>query len=350
MGYFYEKMLEASAVADAIQDPDNVGNDLNEIEDAIMGDDGIEAHRDEIEDAVEGMIGDPVEEASMLIFESDYNFNQLMRAIGITELNEACAGREFFLEGENMKAFNDNVVKFFKDAWAALCRIFKNVYTGIKKLLPSKSKFIKNNLVKIRQGYDRSNWSVDMYDMDALADMTHFSFNVAANGVIAGDRAAIIKKVSGVDASTIKDMANKVTENVFKKATYSRDNASPELFNTAIKLSKDPVDLNDLERQHKRIKGIYEGYIKVVQGERLINDSDRKDMVENVNNIRFESNAVSKLYSIRLKAARQRNSQAWKLITKWAAAGGKKVEPSYNVAKPEGETKNESSFMDIDII
>ena len=187
-----------------------------------------------------------------------------------------------------------------------------------------------------------------MYDMDALGDMTHFSFDVAANGVITGDRAAIIKKVSGVDASTIKDMANKVTENVFKKTTYSRDNASSELFNTAIKLSKDPVDLNDLERQHKRIKQIYEGYIKVVKGERLINDSDRKDMVENVNNIRFESNVVNKLYSIRLKAARQRNSQAWKLITKWAAAGGKKVEPSYNVA--DNEPKNESGFMNIDII
>ena len=350
MGYFYEKMLEASAVADAIQDPDNVGNDLNEIEDAIMGDDGIEAHRDEIEDAVEGMIGDPVEEASVLIFESDYNFNQLMKAIGITELNEACAGREFFLEGENAKSFKEKVIQFFKDAWAKLCQITKNVIDGIKKMMPSKKKFIQDHLVQIRQGYNRSNWSVDMFDMEALSNDSFFQFN--PHDSTPDDHKEIIKKVSGIEAFDIKEMADRVTAELFKKTTYSSDNADSKLFNMAITLSRDPIDLNELKKQHKKIKAVYDGYIKMVKAQQLIDGAaDNKDVFKNINDIRFESTVVNKLYSIKLKAARKRNDQAWKLITHWASAGKKKVEPSYNVAKPEGEApKNESGFMNIDII
>ena len=366
MGYFYEKMLEASAVADAIQDPDNVGNDLNEIEDAIMGDDGIEAHRDEIDDAVEGMIGDPVEEASMLIFESNYNFNQLMKAIGIAELNEACAGRDFFLEGENEKTFKEKVVEFLKTAWAKLCKIYKDVTDFIKKSLPTKKNYITNNREAIERGF-KTDWSVEMFDMDALANDKYFQFKSPKD--YAGDRtsdekADIIHHVSGgVIASDIKELESKVTADLFKKVTYTSKDTN--LLEMAINLSQSPVDISELEKKHRIIKNLYSKYITAVKADHNANrdmntgkrDMTRAETTAFVDLIRFESSVVNKLYSIKLKASKARNNQAWQLVQSWKKAGSTKKSFGFGKKKDNAEANNtttvsttENSFMNIDII
>ena len=171
MGIFYNKLMESSAV----QDPDDIGIDLDAIEDNIMGDDGIEAHRDEVEAAEEGLIGDPVEEASMLIYESDYNFNQIMKAIGIAELNEAYAGREFLLEGENKKGFFTRVREVIGNMWASVTKFFNNCLNNIKEFCDVHKKLATKHRSEIEAGFAmRDKWTVKCQNMEMLADGEYF--------------------------------------------------------------------------------------------------------------------------------------------------------------------------------
>ncbi len=86
---YFEKFYEGAAIT-GIQDPDNVGNDLEEIEDAVE-----DSHDEEVDDALCGLPGedcDPFEESTEIVYEAEYNFNMICKSIGLSELNEAARG------------------------------------------------------------------------------------------------------------------------------------------------------------------------------------------------------------------------------------------------------------------
>lgn len=86
---YFEKFYEGAAIT-GIQDPDNVGNDLEEIEDAVE-----DSHDEEVDDALCGLPGedcDPFEESAEIVYEAEYNFNMICKSIGLSELNEAARG------------------------------------------------------------------------------------------------------------------------------------------------------------------------------------------------------------------------------------------------------------------
>ena len=86
---YFEKFYEGAAIT-GIQDPDNVGNDLEEIEDAVE-----DSHDEEVDDALCGLPGedsDPFEECTAIVYEAEYNFNMICKSIGLSELNEAARG------------------------------------------------------------------------------------------------------------------------------------------------------------------------------------------------------------------------------------------------------------------
>ena len=107
-------------VESAVQDPDDIGVDLNQVEKDIAGPDGIEAHRDEVEAAEEGLIGDPVAEAFDIMYEAEYNYNQIMKCIGIHEISEASMGRELVLEAEDSKGFFARVKEILTKMFARI--------------------------------------------------------------------------------------------------------------------------------------------------------------------------------------------------------------------------------------
>ena len=86
---YFEKFYEGAAIT-GIQDPDNVGNDLEEIENAVE-----DSHDEEVDDALCGLPGedcDPFEESAEILYEAEYNFNMICKSIGLSELNEAARG------------------------------------------------------------------------------------------------------------------------------------------------------------------------------------------------------------------------------------------------------------------
>ena len=105
---YKSKILREGGVSpeDVINTPEEIGVELTEIEKAICGPDGIEAHRDDVEAAKAGVVGEPLEEAFNMIYEAEYNYNQIMRCIGINELKSYNEGKEFvFTEADKAGFF-----------------------------------------------------------------------------------------------------------------------------------------------------------------------------------------------------------------------------------------------------
>ena len=78
---YFEKFYEGAITG--IQDPDNTGNDLEDIEDAVLA-----SHDDEVEDANSTYI-DYDDIIDDFIYEAEYNTNVIYNSIGLHELNEA---------------------------------------------------------------------------------------------------------------------------------------------------------------------------------------------------------------------------------------------------------------------
>lgn len=145
----------------AVQDPDNTGVDLDQVEDAVMGDDGIEAHKDEVEAAIAGTV-DPVEEAYTAIYEAEYNYNQIMRTIGIRELSEAAYGREIVLEGADIKGFFNKCKEFFVAMFKKITEAFKNVGKILMSSIASDKSLASKYANDIKAGFDGT-WSATGY-------------------------------------------------------------------------------------------------------------------------------------------------------------------------------------------
>lgn len=388
MGIFYKKLMESSAV----QDPDDIGIDLDAIEDNIVGDDGIEAHRDEVEAAEEGLIGDPVEEASMLIYESGYNFNQIMKAIGIAELNEAYAGREFLLEGENKKGFFARVREIIGNMWESITRAYNTVIKNIKEFCDVHKKMITKHRSEIEAGFAmHDKWTVKCQNMEMLADgeffemimedalnkeskligmaRTHIS-NYKRNNVTNLDSVkfsfSMADLISDATAGAInqrfddiKSLREYITDKTLKNASYGLNGDDPvnnKLLDIVINILNGSEDISRLKKLHAKLKAKYAAYLKelknIEDGVEAHPDSGAKNygvvrvlMVKYANGFRTQLNALNTIYACTLKAYRIRRSSALKLAHAWYVCGKKDAK-----AKPAAEVQHNSAFMDFDII
>lgn len=385
MGIFYNKLMESSA----IQDPDEIGIDLDAIEDNIMGDDGIEAHRDEVEAAEEGLIGDPIEEASMLIYESDYNFNQIMKAIGIAELNEAYAGREFLLENENKKGFFARVREVIGNMWASITKVFNNVFNNIKEFCDAHKRLVTKHRSEIEAGFAmRDKWTVKCQNMEMLADGKFFEMvmedalkneskligmarmqitNSKANNVTKVDTeefsmANLIHNVTGGSLGQrfddIKSLRDYITEKTLKNASYGLNgdtNVDANLLNIVINILNGSNDISRLKKLHSDLKSKYSAYLKQLKEIEKNADSPNNRSLANVhvintlmvkyaNGFRTELNICNAIYACTLKAYKIRRSSAYKLAHAWYVCGKKDAKAN------KSEVQHNSAFMNFDII
>lgn len=154
-----------SAIADTIQTPGDVGNDLDQIEKDIAGPKGISAHEEEIEDAISGVIDDPakglmdgseIAEASyMAMYESEYNFNQIIECLDIHTLGAASIGRELVLEAADIKGFFNSVKTAVLDAFKSFTDVISNLITKIKSIFVDNKRFVSLNQESIKTGFDK---------------------------------------------------------------------------------------------------------------------------------------------------------------------------------------------------
>lgn len=167
---YFEKFYEGAA----IQDPDNPGNDLEQVEDDVLA-----SHDEEVDDALYGFPGeeeDPVEEACMAIYEAEYNMNMIYKAVGMYELNEASKGKI----GGKFEEFKTNFIDMVNKAIEVIRRLWEraketfykilsrinpisNIATNLYKTHTKKNKdFFKNGItVKIKEGGNGEILSLD---------------------------------------------------------------------------------------------------------------------------------------------------------------------------------------------
>lgn len=371
MGMFYNKLVE-SAVEDAIQTPDDIGVDLDAIEKAIVGDDGCEAHREEIDDAMEGVVGDPLEEASHIMYESEYNFNQLMKAIGVAELNEAVAGRDFILEGGNMKTFLENAKQILVRMFTSVTKAFNTV---MKKLTDAVSvdKHLLKRLNDIEYGYKNAEWEFkEVYDFDALARAYDTKVDAvslakkAVEAINAGQEAPsnvdiVNALVPGINASGDKPeafMVKALEDKHFKTVTYSNAGTKPALDDVVNVLKNNGIA--DIKNKYAEIKAAYSAAIKSIEhlkksNAALVDDKETRKgndavYVAAIKAMTFEKNCQNKLFAVTLRAAKARHHEAVQMCKQWAAMGSKLKGKSEDGKKPKVEPKAENALFKLDLI
>ena len=378
MGIYFNMLRES-----AIQDPDDIGIDLDAVEDNIAGDNGIAAHEEEIEDAVAGVIEDPIEEATMIMYESEYNFNQIMRVIGITELNEACSGRDFFLEGSDAKGFFEsvkaNIVKMFEK----ITKVFHDVIRKIQHACDMHKKYYEKNKSNIEKGYN-GKWAVDKaYDMEMLSiddgkrgagffnkkckerpqlmDQAEKEISRVktsndtkyTNNDMWARPDMIITGVVGQHLNDVKALKAFLQEETFKKRAYGNDKNNGNLKEIVIDALKSRDDIDKLSDAYSALKKQYKEYLgEIARYSKSVNAPDDRKFGNRVavtqvtmsymKAIQFERGIYNIIFSNSMKALKIRRNQAFLLAHAWVKAAKNK--------KSDSSAKNESVFYDIDII
>lgn len=359
MGIYSMKFME-SAVA---QDPENVGVDLDAVANAIAGDDGNESYRDDIEAAETGLVGDPVDEAFVIMFESTYNFNQLMECIGISELREAYKGRDFILEGANLDAFIDKVKKVLLRMFEEFTKAYHKVCVELEKATNVDRKFVTKYKKQILAGAD-TDWEYDgfkfpnpvIYTAKAMSGENDLVAKCKQNLVKASeynkdsdanlDRVAIIERntdgIVKVDAADSKMLKSMVT--ILKNYYYTGDakNEEPEKvkLNKSSNLADSVIKVLEGTRETAEIKAAYSvvkaAYKKAIDGiemlkKNLKNNAEETDSVamaafickQYTEAIIFEKNVQNTVYNIALGAARAKRAQFRRLAHMWYSIGAK---------------------------
>lgn len=134
---FYRSLLEEELDTPILDD--NNSPEIKEIEDIVNDQDANAEEQDDAQAAEFGPddgVDDILDETFMAIAESNREFDQITRAIGIHELNETVAGREVIYEAVDIKGYfkkaKDWVVSFFKKVWSVLKRFGANIASVFK--------------------------------------------------------------------------------------------------------------------------------------------------------------------------------------------------------------------------
>lgn len=385
MGIYFNKLIE-SAVEDTVQTPDDVGNDLEQIEQNIAGPDGIEGHKEEIENSVTDSIN-PVEEMSMALYESEYNYNQIMKAIGIAELNEMANGRELIMESFDIKGFFGKIKEVILKLFHQIAEIAVKIFDELTLRYKQDAKWLKNNESKVLKGVNNKKFEFKGYDFpdanfrlfkDILMMLQHptptdksveLDSSKLVNLMLAAEkedrRDENYKEVSVGDArkelikSMTDDKAGDIEE--FKKylqKMYYGDIDKKTL--TDKKWAKWSIDvlksseINDLKQDYNNLKSFVNTSIKLLKdAERIAMKKDTKDAnTEKIAHylgsiLTMENNVSSIAYSVVLKAAKDRRSQA-RGIAHALAKLADSVEGDKNTdSNDSGTSLGESAFSNI---
>ena len=342
MSIYSAKHVLESAVSpeDVIQTPDDTGVDLDAIEKAIVGDDGIEAHRDEVEAAEEGLIGDPVAEAYEIMFESEYNYNQLMHMIGIHELCAASSGRELVLEAVDIKGFFARVKEILANMFAAITKAFRKVAQTIGASVSNDKKLVTKYRAAIEAGAD-TDWEAKGYVFkdkiafeskifngeDWTADAQRH-LNQVKDGktpeLIARAELTkeIIKKIADVDANSVAEMNEVLYKslrgNVSEPITLTKSNMPASKIIAILEGDKEVKEIKDGFNQ---IKKSYDVALKTIAKlESEITGKEYSDVSKAfavceyyTTALKTEKTVQNGAYTTLLKAAKDKRAQARRL-------------------------------------
>ena len=343
MSIYSAKLALESAVSpdDVIQTPGDTGVDLDAIEKAIIGDDGIEAHRDEVEAAEEGLIGDPVAEAYEIMFESEYNYNQLMHMIGIHELCAASSGRELVLEAVDIKGFFARVKEILANMFAAITKAFRKVAQTIGASVSNDKKLVTKYKAAIEAGGD-TDWNAKGYvfkdkiefeskvfnaedwTADAQRHLNNVKDGKELEGVIprAELTKEIIKKIANVDANSVAEMNEVLYKslrgNVSEPIALTKSNMPASKIIAILESDKES---KEIKAGYDQIKKSYDEALKTITKlESEITGKEYGDVSKAfavceyyTTAIKTEKTVQNGAYTTLLKAAKDKRAQARRL-------------------------------------
>lgn len=380
MGIFYNKLMaESAAVEDAIQTPDDIGVDLDAVEKAIVGDDGCEAHRDEIDDAMEGVVGEPMEEAATIMYESEYNFNQIMKCIGMAELSEVAAGRDFVLEAgsENSNSFWEKIRAGFVKMFESITKAYDYAVRQLETRFGQDKAFVQKFHADIKDGFENGEWTFKGYDLDvlnakyepvnckledgfnaAVADALNWNRDNDANL----DHAKVIKDVSKRDCADVGELKDKLTKELFVSKEYTNKNSDDAVLNTAVGIMNSNGDTQLLRNAYRDIKAQYKQLFTLLKDyQASVNKEAKAEKDETVSQYyskctsictayvtihKYEKNVQHLIFSSVLSAHKARRNQARAMTRIWyrASKNGKSEE------KPKAKEVSESALFNVTII
>ena len=395
---FYNIMKES-----AVQTPDDIGNDLDQIEKDILED-----REDDADIASNGILNDntddfdPVSEGFMIMYESLYNHNQLLRAIGIHELNEAYNGRELILEAADVKAWFEHVKDIFVKAFTKICEVFRTAVSKLNFAATNDKNLIENNkdiLEKAKtnktewefEGYKYNNIRDSISAVQAFAKELEDEIIVPADNGGAptpvklsvdpvGDGAAdyhqmydivlgINKAIDACDekgantlvadfldknrktltADKTKEFANKVLEafrgsNEKVKITSTDDGFGIDDLMSLLTTNRDLKYITDA---YNKIKSQYKGILKDLKAlEKTIKKEDKTSIKLSICDVfvkyaRRANNLSTSVFTTMMKCARDRRSQARTILK--VIINNAKEQTDTTATQPE-EPKHESVF------
>lgn len=330
----------------------------------------------------------PVDECAAIMYESEYNFNQIMKCIGINELGEFAKGNDFILEGANLEAFFTKARDFFVRMFEGFVSMCQKIFNQLKAALSADKKLIENNGKEIEAGFHMKGWSFeDAWDFDKLNIKYQPNKNSIANvdlGSLIDDahnntvlddstftNIAAVKRVSGVDvtdeAKAAVQMKEILNKRLFVTTKYTSSNGG--LLHTVIEILKNGNDINELTKAYEEVKSEYKKIISNLRfdnltsgilksANRTLGDKEGKEEMAKVQSLlskymalaKYEKNLQHSYFVICLSAHRARRNQARKMALKWYKLANGEMAPA-PAAKPAAlpaGAKHENSMFKFD--
>lgn len=363
--------------------PEYPGIDLDAIEKAII--DQTDEH--DCCDIDKSHYESPVEECAAIMYESEYNFNQIMKCIGINELKEFSNGRDLILEGADLHAFFENVKKLIVKMAEGFMAMCQKAFTAIKNAITADKKLVGEYAKDIEVGFGKDGWKFEnAWDFNALnvkynplkqsiADVNFEELiNDTENNVLLdGDtfsHTAAVKRISGVEVSDEGNAAAQMKEALNKKffvSTTYESGAGNELLNTVMGILKNTSDIDELNTAYADIKKGYKDLLNKLKlfensariGKFVGNVADDKDGAKTMGQVqnvltkytelaKFEKNIQHNYFIVCLSAHKARRNQARKMALKWYNIGHNTTPEKAALPAPKEEPKHENTMFKFD--
>lgn len=314
-----------------------------DIEDINDGDTALD---NDINDGIESPVEDPLEEASMIMYESQANFNQIMMAIGMHELNEAANGRvAVFTEAD--------VSGFFAKVKETIKRMYTRIVTAINEFLVefgakvnNDSNFFAKYKAEIIEGFNTGNWSLEGYDYSnfaftdviksAEADLGSRALAIAGTKFEdhVGDTASA-DEVKEYKKELLMDIANKKDDKIKTIADATNALIDKVRGKNPIQL-RGKITINDIKRAldgteyreaKNTIRTIRDSYKRALdrlatleknaKKDKNIDKNEKNSGMKNISALSdvliFERNCINSVYLASLRMTRDRANQARKI-------------------------------------
>ena len=278
-----------------------------------------------------------IEEACIIMYESQYIYEQIMKYVGVYESSNSTRNSIIF-ETFDIKGFFGNIKKIISDIFERISTAFKKFISVFNNQTNADKKFVSQYRSKIIAGAKNFKGGIKGYlfpnnitfggadhkgteliwhvneALKYLQNGEDFDIKEVENNI----RTETIEGIAGVKAETIEDMNKKLTIKLHGGIIEKVDLKGKISGEQVIAILSNDSEAKAIEKSYNAVKGSYNEALKKVDNlEKIISNKKFPDMVKAMavlksfaNIITFESNVQSSVYKITLQAVNDKRAQA----------------------------------------